>query len=139
MTRGFDANVPARKPRTKISRVLSELTSGAVAGAEDGKGNGAPDAAAAAATPAEAPPAGPRKQTSRIASGSSSGRERIARLRERLAVTAHVSAGVAEPRQTAAAVRDLVDALRARLEASVEERSRLAGELEEARAALGMF
>ena len=26
-TRGFDANVPARKPRT-ISRVLTELTSG---------------------------------------------------------------------------------------------------------------
>ena len=46
MTRGFDANVPARKPRTKLSRVISELTSGSVAGADDGKQRSAVDEAA---------------------------------------------------------------------------------------------
>ena len=136
MTRGFDANVPARKPRTKISRVLSELTSGSVAGTEDGKGNGGSDLAAAAPAPRELTPAGPAVRTSPVVSRGSSGRERIAKLRERLVVTAHVPAGAAHPKQTAAAVRDLIDELRGRLEASIEERSRLAGELEDARTAL---
>jgi hypothetical protein len=36
MTGGFDANVPARKPRTKIARVISDLTSGPQDGAEGG-------------------------------------------------------------------------------------------------------
>src|SRR5689334_25231870 len=99
MTRGFDANVPTRKPRPKISRVISELTSGAVAGAEDGKGlpaieealptpdrlagsqgNAGNDAGTerpAAAEPssfAEPSPAAPPKRASRA---GSSGRERI--------------------------------------------------------------
>ena len=43
---------------------------------------------------------------------------------------------MAEPQQTAAAVRELIDLLRAKLESAIEERSRLAGELDEARAAL---
>src|SRR5689334_10661921 len=157
MTRGFDANVPTRKPRPKISRVISELTSGAVAGAEDGKGlpaieealpadrlagsqlNVASDAEArrpAAAEPssfAEPSPAAPPKRASRA---GSSGRERIARLREQLAVTEHLPPGLAEPKRTAAAVREMVDALRARLQASIEERSQLAGQLEAARTAL---
>ncbi len=136
MTRGFDANVPARKPRTKISRVLSELTSGSVAAAEDGKGNGTSGFAAAAPTPREAAAAVPPGLTSRVVSRGPSGRERITKLRERLAVTAHAPAGAAQPEQTAAAVRELIEALRGRLESSIEERSRLAGELEEARAAL---
>ena len=114
MTRGFDANVPARKPRTKISRVLSELTSGAVAAAEDGKGNGTPDLAVAAPAAGDASPAAPPRETPRVVSGGPGGRERIARLRERLAVTAHAPAGVAEPKRTAAAVRELIDALRGR-------------------------
>jgi len=58
-------------------------------------------------------------------------------LRERLAMTAHASAAGAEPQQTAAAVRELIEAMRARLESAIEERTRLAGELEETRAALG--
>jgi chromosome segregation ATPase len=64
------------------------------------------------------------------------GKERAASLRERLAMSAH-GPGAAEPQQTAARVRELIEAMRARLESAIEERTRLAGELEEARAALG--
>ena len=125
MTTGFDANVPARKPRT-ISRVLTELT------ADPLPENGNTPATIERA--AEPPPAAP-KPSPRVARGKS-GQERTASLRERLAMTAHGGAGVAEPQQTAAAVRELIEAMRARLESSLEERTRLAGELEEARAAL---
>src|ERR1700704_4763113 len=77
VTTGFDANVPARKPRT-ISRVLSELTGGAV------PENGNPPATIElTATP---PPAAP-KPSPRAARGKS-GQERTASLRERLAMTA---------------------------------------------------
>jgi chromosome segregation ATPase len=125
VTTGFDANVPARKPRT-ISRVLSELT----AVSENGK---PPASIELAAAP---PPATP-KPSPRAASGNS-GQERAgaASLRERLAMTAHASSGATEPQHTAAAVRELIEAMRARLESAIEERTRLAGELEEARAAL---
>src|SRR5467141_947124 len=125
VTTGFDANVPARKPRT-ISRVLSELT----AVSENGK---PPASIELAAAP---PPAAP-KPSPRVARGKS-GQERVgaASLRERLAMTAHASSGAAEPLHTAAAVRELIEAMRARLESLIEERTRLAGELEEARAAL---
>jgi chromosome segregation ATPase len=51
-------------------------------------------------------------------------------------MTAHASSGAAEPQQTAARVRELIEAMRARLESAIEERTRLAGELEEVRAAL---
>ena len=34
MTGGFQANVPVRKPRTKIARVISELTAGRPEGAD---------------------------------------------------------------------------------------------------------
>ena len=133
-TRGFDANVPARKPRP-ISRVLTELT----ADPENGKPPEriepepvalATDVTAPPVTPKQSPPPPPR-----VVRGKS-GRERTASLRERLAATARGSAGEAEPGQTAAAVRELIDAMRARLESSIEERTRLAGDLEEARAAL---
>jgi len=129
VTTGFDANVPARKPRT-ISRVLSELT----AVPENGK---PPASIELAAAP---PPAAP-KPSPRAARGKS-GQERagaasLRSLRERLAMTAHASSGAAEPLHTAAAVRELIEAMRARLESAIEERTRLAGELEEARAALG--
>src|SRR6266852_723573 len=127
VTTGFDANVPARKPHT-ISRVLSELT----AVPENGK---PPASIELAAAP---PPAAP-KPSPRAARGKS-GQERAgagaASLRERLAMTAHRSAAGAEPQQTAAAVRELIEAMRARLESAIEERTRLAGELEEVRAAL---
>ena len=122
MTTGFDANVPARKPRT-ISRVLTELTA-----VSDNSEPPPPPAA-----PKPSPP------SPRVARGKS-GQERAgggaASLRERLAMTAHRSAAGAEPQQTAAAVRELIEAMRARLDSAIEERTRLAGELEEVRAAL---
>lgn len=144
MTTGFDANVPARKPRT-IARVLTELTA-----VPDGssppdplsrreRGDEPPAtielAVAPAPTPDVAPPPAAPKPSQRVARGKS-GQERAASLRERLALTARGSAGVAEPQQTAAAVRELIEALRARLESSIEDRNRLALELEDARAAL---
>jgi chromosome segregation ATPase len=141
VTTGFDANVPARKPRT-ISRVLTELTGRAVSD------NGNPPATIELAVEptldvAPPPPAAPtpaaQKPSPRVApkvAPAKSGKERTASLRERLAMTAHSSAAGAEPQQTAAAVRELIEAMRARLESTIEERTRLAGELEEARAAL---
>jgi chromosome segregation ATPase len=65
----------------------------------------------------------------------SDGREQIARLKERLAA-AQARTGVIEPKRTAAAVREVVDGLRDRLEASARERSELAEALEAARATL---
>jgi chromosome segregation ATPase len=136
VTTGFDANVPARKPRP-IARVLTELT--AVSESSPPKplsvperGNEKPATIELAAAP---PPAAP-KPTPRVARGKS-GQERAGSLRERLAMTAHRSAAGAEPQQTATAVRELIEAMRARLESAIEERTRLAGELEEARSALG--
>jgi chromosome segregation ATPase len=131
VTTGFDANVPARKPRT-ISRVISELT----AVPENGKPPASIELAAIAPAPDVTPPPAALKPNPRVARGKS-GQERAgaASLRERLAMTAHRSAG-AEPQQTAAAVRELIEAMRARLESATEERTRLGGELEEARAAL---
>ncbi len=129
-TRGFDANVPARKPRP-ISRVLTELT----AGSENGTPPTSIESVVLAPTPDVTPPPATPQPSPRVARGKS-GRERTASLRERLAATARGSAGEAEPQQTAAAVRELIDLLRAKLESAIEERSRLAGELDEARAAL---
>ena len=148
-TRGFDANVAARKPRT-ISRVLSELT----AGSDNGKPAASIDDAVTLAPTEDvtsppdrrsfAPRAGapvaqddaPKQSPPPRAARGKSGRERTASLRERLAATARGAAGAAEPQQTAAAVRELIDLLRTKLESAIEERSRLAGELDEARAAL---
>src|SRR6266566_1911296 len=103
VTTGFDANVPARKPRT-ISRVLTELTA-------------VPDNSEPVPPPAAPKPSPP---SPRVARGKS-GQERTASLRERLAMTAHRSAAGAEPQQTAAAVRELIEAMRARLESAIEE------------------
>lgn len=174
MTSGFDANVPARKPRTRISRVISELTSNPQDGAEDheesavaedatqasldagdaqadvqadaradgqadAKGNSTSDAAPAANAPvarAVEPSPPPPQDTPKAESPAWSGREQIARLRERLAATDHAWPSSAEPKRTATAVREVVDGLRERVEASVRERSELAEALEEARAAL---
>ncbi len=139
MTTGFDANVPARKPRT-ISRVLTELTASPPdplspslrsGQAVPERGNEKP---ATIELTAEPQPAAP-KASPRVTRGNN-GKERTASLRERLAMTAHASSGGAEPQQTAAAVRELIEAMRARLESAIEERTRLAGELEEVRAAL---
>lgn len=162
MTGGFDANVPARKPRTRIARVVSELTSGPQEGAEDREehaviedaapaardavaesqagspGPDTPEAAVAASAPVArtaGPSSVPPKDTPKAASPAPGGREQIARLRERLAAAAHTRSG-AEPKRTATAVREMVDGLRERIEASVRERSELAEALEEARAAL---
>ncbi|MDZ7839487.1 MAG: hypothetical protein U5R46_01520 [Gammaproteobacteria bacterium] len=171
MTSGFDANVPARKPRTRLSRVISELTSetpDSVETREDRSGvedpaaprheaaadtrttshtdrsidsheSVAPDAPVAADAPAARtaePSTAPPKETTTAASPAVSGREQIARLRERLAATDHAWSTAAEPKRTATAVRETVTGLRERMEASLRERSELADALEEARAAL---
>src|SRR5882762_10929989 len=111
VTTGFDANVPARKPRT-ISRVLSELT----AVSENGK-QPATIELAAAPPPAASKPSPPSPPSPRVARGKS-GQERTASLRERLAMTAHASAAGAEPQQTAAAVRELIEVMRLRLDSA---------------------
>ena len=133
MTTGFDANVPARKQRT-ISRVLTELTAVSESSPPDPlslreRGDEKP---ATIELTAEPHPAAP-KASPRVTRGNN-GKERTASLRERLAMTAH--AGGAEPQQTAARVRELIEGMRLRLESAIEERTRLAGELEEVRAAL---
>ena len=151
MTGGFQANVPVRKPRTKIARVISELTAGPPEGVQpggDAHEDAAPStrdaktdaresrgaevlAAALVARPSVAPAT--RKPTA--ASPVSDAREQIARLKERLAA-AQARTGVIEPKRTAAAVREVVDGLRDRLEASARERSELAEALDAARATL---
>jgi chromosome segregation ATPase len=123
VTTGFDANVPARKPRT-ISRVLTELTSSPPDPLSPRERGDEPQDVAP-----PAPKPGPR------VAHAKNGKERAASLRERLAMTAHRSAAGGEPQQTAAAVRELIEGMRARLESAIEERTRLAGELEEVRAA----
>src|SRR6266516_4252277 len=117
VTTGFDANVPARKPRT-ISRVLAELTA-------------VSDNSEPPPPPAAPKPSPPSPRAARGKSGQERAGAGAASLRERLAMTAHRSAAGAEPQQTAAAVRELIEAMRARLESAIEERTRLAGELEE--------
>jgi len=192
MTSGFDANVPARKPRTRISRVISELTAVPQDGDEkqgdhtaaeggnpamrdtvadsriegqtdgqtesqadnqtdsqggsqgdnqgDNQEKAAPDAAVAADNTPVAGAARPSTDSPQITSTAASppagGREQIARLRDRLAATDHPWSGAAEPKRTAAAVRNVVDGLRERMEASVRERSELAEALAETRATL---
>jgi hypothetical protein len=212
MTGGFESNVPARKPRTKIARVISELTSEP---GEWGELNETtePDHRAESAEPAVSPgPAEPVESFERAEGANSDssdsaqaledasrairsaalvapprsaeseapaakaaprgvpwanapgpgpapewapppkqpaahtaapytgplagGREQIARLRERLAASAHPATGALEPQRTADAVRNMVDGLRERLETTVRERTDLARALEEARAAL---
>ena len=150
MTGGFQANVPLRKPRTKIARVISELTSGPSDGAQPGgdrvedvpptrdavtdarESRGAEVLAAALVARASAAPA---TRMPRAASPVSDAREQIARLKERLAA-AQARTGVIEPKRTAAAVREVVDGLRDRLESSARERSELAEALDTARATL---
>jgi chromosome segregation ATPase len=70
------------------------------------------------------------------ASPVSGGREQIARLRERLAAASQPRTGTLEPQQTAAAVHDMVEGLRDRLETTARERTDLARALEEARTTL---
>ena len=198
MTGGFESNVPARKPRTKIARVISELTSepdeadatfesveraeragnrdaaptyeeaprairsaALVSHSRGGESEAAetreaprvfpsaqvqapaaaePQAPAASATPAPPPATAPKQSaadTSVPYTGPlAGGREQIARLRERLAASAHPATGALEPQRTADAVRDMVDGLRERLETTARERTDLAKALEEARSAL---
>jgi chromosome segregation ATPase len=139
MSSGFDANVPARRPRTRIGRVISELTSGVEEGVEGGDPLEVEDV-----VPAASPHGADRDHPGRAAGAESRangtpvprGRERIERLRERLAAAAHATSGAAEPKRTAEAVREMVDGLRARLDASITERAQLADALEEARAAV---
>jgi DNA repair exonuclease SbcCD ATPase subunit len=85
------------------------------------------------AAPEPAPsPAGQTREQSRLASGH----ERVAALRQRLAIAAQPSTAATDPKRTAATVREVVEELRARLEVSIQERSQLLETLEETRAAL---
>jgi chromosome segregation ATPase len=169
MTGGFESNVPARKPRTKIARVISELTSepgewgelnettepdnraesaGPVESFERAEGaksagsdsaqalEDAPRAVRSAALVAHPRSAEREAAAAPYAGPLAGGREQIARLRERLAASAHPATGALEPQRTADAVRNLVDGLRERLETTARERTDLARALEEARAAL---
>src|SRR5712664_1462787 len=78
VTTGFDANVPARKPRT-ISRVLSELT----AVPENGKPPASIELAAAPppAAPKPSPPSPPSPRMARGKSGEERAGARTASLR----------------------------------------------------------
>lgn len=182
MKGGFDANVPARKPRTRIGQVLTELASGVEEDAADaadgvvaeraparapeaGNGNEAAPAAATApkgpetrkpeatpkepetgepeAAPAAAPasrskgetqPSGTPSGTPQTASRLAVGRERVASLRERLAQAARSPVVGAEPKRSAAAVLEVVEDLRARLDAAMRERAELAETLDQTRA-----
>jgi DNA repair exonuclease SbcCD ATPase subunit len=167
MTGGFESNVPARKPRTKIARVISELTSepgewgelnepaesvdsfnnSDSARALDDAPRGirgtalvAPprsvESVAPAAPTPPAAPAAPAAPTEPYTGPLAGGREQIAKLRERLAASAHPATGALEPQRTADAVRNMVDGLRERLETTARERTDLARALEEARTAL---
>ena len=165
MTRGFDANVPARKPRTKIGRVISELTAvpepaesaatdeererdaDHVNGAAiDSPRNGGPERGTAISSERAqrptilrdeeaAPPTSPHAGPT-VTTSRSGGREQIARLRERLAAAARTRGDAAEAKDTAGAIREMVDGLRERLESSTRERTELTDALEQARAAL---
>ncbi len=172
MKSGFDANVPIRKPRTAIGRVLTELTTEPEAeqpetpvgtdgaAVKDGAEAAGPDApwpvraperraapvnriqsvlesvpdvaVRPVPAPVEPKPAPAEDPNSRLASS----RERIAALRERLAAAARPPVEEVEPARTAAAVREVVDELRARLDNAIQERTQLAEELEEMRSAL---
>jgi DNA repair exonuclease SbcCD ATPase subunit len=183
MTGGVESNVPARKPRTKIARVISDLTSEPGEWSElnettepDNRAESAQpledaprairssalvahprsaesEAAAAQDTPRSVPsthapspapesapaPKQPAADTAAPYTGPlAGGREQIARLRERLAASAHPATGALEPQRTADAVRNMVDGLRERLETTARERTDLAQALEEARAALAL-
>lgn len=154
---GFNASLPATKPKTRIGRVLTELTSDppriAVEGVEDDVARLLTEDAAETLTAAPAtqtvPP--PRDRWTRAEAGGLphetpgsqpdptrilTGRDRLAALRERLALAARPRSTGNEPKHTAAAVRELIEELRGRLEAAVRERSEIAGELEDTRAAL---
>jgi chromosome segregation ATPase len=151
MTGGFQANVPVRKPRTKIASVISELTAGPPEHAEPSAERVAATAPPAREAAADAgaprgpavlsaslisrPAATPPPKTPAAPAPVSDAREQIARLKERLAA-AQARTGAIEPKRTAAAVRDVVEGLRERLETSARERSELAEALDSARATL---
>lgn len=164
MTGGFESNVPARKPRTKIARVISELTSepgewgelnepaepvdsfnnsDSAQALEDApraiRGTALvahPRSVESVAAEEPASPAAPTAPTAPYTGPLAGGREQIARLRERLAASAHPATGALEPQRTADAVRNMVDGLRERLDTTARERTDLARALEEARTAL---
>jgi chromosome segregation protein len=76
----------------------------------------------------------PRRARAERTPGS---RDQVEKLRERLAAAARPPIGAAEPQHTAAAVKDVIEGLRAKLEAATRERAELARALDDARAALG--
>ncbi|HWV58934.1 MAG TPA: hypothetical protein VNZ57_15880, partial [Longimicrobiales bacterium] len=92
---------------------------------------------AVAQSPRPEPAREERQVANQDASRLASTRDRIAALRERLAAAARPPApDEPEPEATAAAVREVVEELRSRLDAVIRERAELAKSLEEARDAL---
>lgn len=200
MTNGFNASVPARKPKTRIGRVLMELTSdtpeSAADSIEDATAADAVNGDQSAATASAVTTAPPPPQTPPDAEGDASrelaaadaasfapqapaadadrdtspqrgeaGRgarrtppvdapaarptpadltivstqrhqDRLAALRERLALAAQPPSTESEPKHTAAAVREVIEELRSRVEAAVSERAEVAAALDDTRAAL---
>jgi chromosome segregation ATPase len=150
MRSGFDANVPARKPRTQAGRVLLQLASDPQPDAEvavEPVPTEAPPAAAPAAPPVAAParplPATSDVATPRVAPAETTERsrlaasqERLAALRERLAAAERAPQPGRAARRTPGEVREAIEQLRARTEAALKEKAELALALEETRAAL---
>ena len=157
MRTSFDASVPARKPKTHINRVLNELTARTDAAVLDPvagepiveieqdsaeefttvptNGTPAPPQPRRASEPAAAPRESTVLQQD-PATRVTTEWERLAALRERLDVAAKPRSIGNEPQHTAAAVRKLIDDLRARLDAALKERSEVAATLETTRASL---
>ncbi len=147
MTGGFNENVPARKPRTRIGQVLTELVSESEEqpnGESEREpslrlelGNAVASAAEKRSSDAEPPEKGRRRaRPESDASRLEAGRDRIASLRERLDRAARPPVTSTEPKRAAAAVMEVVQDLRARLETAVQERSEATRALDEAREAL---
>ncbi len=134
MMSGFNANVALRKPRTAIGRVLEEMTAkpDTEEVAEAAPSVVEPDIKPVVREDKEEPKAkAPRPQRE---PGS---RDQVEKLRERLKAAARPPIGSGEPQQTATAVKEVIEGLRAKLEDAVRDRAELARALDEARGALG--
>ncbi|MGH7467964.1 MAG: hypothetical protein ACRENP_08260 [Longimicrobiales bacterium] len=157
MKSGFEASVPTRKPKTQIGRVLTELTAQSAAPEpqtteEDAVRELVQDTAElAVSVPASEVVPAPRQRG--VAEPAARVRapivlhqdpatrvlgdwERLAALRQRLADAAEPQSPGSEPQHTAAAVRKVIDDLRARLAAALSDRSEFERTLETTRAAL---
>lgn len=144
MTGGFDTNVPERKPRTRIARVLSELSSDVAERPTEAPEEAPParETSNGTATVTRSgtgarhdsgvPEAGGARERTRL----DAARDRVTSLRERLAQASHPPVAATEPGRAAAAVLEVVQDLRARLDAAMQERTDMAKALDDTRAEL---